>query len=290
MTYIEAIIQGLIQGLTEFLPVSSSGHLSLAQHFFGISGEEAFLTSIALHIGTLVAVCVAFRTKLMALIKEAVAMVKDIFTGKFKWSEMNGNRRMIVMIIISILPLFVFYIFKDWFSSVSSDKDIVIEGICFLYTSALLTLSDRISKIGKGKSSGETTVKDALTIGTFQGIALLPGVSRSGSTISAALISGLKREDAVEYSFILGIPVILAGALSEVLDMSSQTAANIEILPLIVGMIVAAVSGYFAIKLINWLMSSDRFGIFAVYTFILGIVVTGIGIYEHISGHIISLG
>lgn len=290
MTFLEAIIQGLIQGLTEFLPVSSSGHLSLAQHFLGISGEEGLFTSIALHIGTLFAVCIAFRKKLAVLISEAFSMLKDIFTGRFKWSEMNGCRRMIVMIIVSILPLFVFYIFKDFFSAASEDDDIVIEGICFLYTSALLTIGDKASKSHKGKTSGEVTVKNALTIGFFQGIALLPGVSRSGSTISAGLITGLKREDAVEYSFILGIPVILAGALSELLDMTASDASlEISAVPLLAGMAVAAVSGYFAIRLIKWLMDSDRFGIFAAYTLILGFAVTGIGIYEHISGRLISL-
>ena len=104
MTILEAILQGLIQGVTEFLPVSSSGHLSLFQHFFGVSGDEAVFTTIALHIGTLIAVFIAFRQKIWALILEALSMIKDIFTGKFKWSTMNPNRRMIMMIIISILP------------------------------------------------------------------------------------------------------------------------------------------------------------------------------------------
>ena len=228
MTILEAILQGLIQGVTEFLPVSSSGHLSLFQHFFGVSGDEAVFTTIALHIGTLIAVFIAFRQKIWALILEALSMIKDIFTGKFKWSTMNPNRRMIMMIIISILPLFIFYIFKDFFSSVASDSDIAVEGVCFLYTAAILFIGDKLSKKnrekGIGKTAGETTVKDALFIGFMQGIALLPGVSRSGSTISAGLICGQKREDAVEYSFILGIPVILAGALSEFLDMGSSPA------------------------------------------------------------------
>ena len=294
MSILEAILQGIIQGATEFLPVSSSGHLSLFQHFFGVTGDEAVFTTIALHIGTLAAVFIAFRKKIWALILEALSIIKDIFTGKFKWSEMNGNRRMIFMIVISILPLFVFYIFKDFFTSVSSDSDILVEGICFLYTSVILTIGDRCSKRnsekGIGKTGGETTVFDALFIGFFQGVALLPGVSRAGSTISAGLISGQKREDAVEYSFILGIPVILAGALSELLDLGSGADMSVDIIPLLIGMAVAAVSGYFAIALIKWLMRSDRFGIFAVYTFILGIIVIGVGLYEHISGQIIYLG
>lgn len=281
MTVLEAVIQGLVQGLTEFLPVSSSGHLSLLRHFMGIEGESAMMTTIALHIGTLAAVFIAFRQKIAVLIKEAFSMLGDIFGGRFKWSEMNGSRRMIMMIIVSILPLFIFYIFKDFFTSVQEDSDIIVEGICFLYTSAILFMGDRCSKRsaerGNGTSAGETAVPDALFIGFFQGVALLPGVSRSGSTIAAAEIAGMKREDAVEYSFIMGIPVIIASALSELLDASGG-GAHAEILPLIIGMAVAAVSGYFAIALVKWLMKSDRFGAFAVYTLILGIAVVAAGL------------
>lgn len=286
MTILEAIIQGIIQGATEFLPVSSSGHLSLFQHFTGVTGDEAVFTTIALHIGTLVAVFIAFRKKIWALILEFFAMIKDIFTGRFSFKVGSGNRRMILMIIVSILPLFVFYIFKDFFTAVSSDSDIIAEGICFLYTAVILTIGDRTAKKnaekGIEKTAGETTAADALVIGFFQGVALLPGVSRSGSTISAGMMTGLKREDAVEYSFILGIPVILAGALSELLDISGGM--TFEAVPLLIGMAVAAVSGYFAIRLIKWLMKTDRFRIFAVYTFILGLVVIGVGIYEHVTG------
>lgn len=285
MTILEAILQGLIQGATEFLPVSSSGHLSLFQHFTGVTGDEAVFTTITLHIGTLFAVFAAFHEKIGRLISEGIKMLRDIFTGKFKWSKMNGEQRMIWMIVISILPLFVFYIFRDLFTAISSDTDIVAEGICFLYTAALLTIGDRCSKKNtNGMTCNEVKAKDAVFIGVFQGVALLPGVSRSGSTISAGLISGMKREDAVEYSFILGIPVIIAGAVSELMDIGGGTDTEIKIIPLLIGMAVAAVSGYFAIRLIKWLMSSDRFGIFAVYTLVLGIAVIGIGIYEHIIG------
>lgn len=292
MTILDAVIQGIIQGLTEFLPVSSSGHLSLFQHFTGINGEQAVLTTITLHIGTLFAVCAAFYKKIGALIAEFFVMIKDIFTGKFRWSTMNGNRRMIMLIIISILPLFVFYVFRHYFTAISSDNDIIAEGICFLYTSAILTIGTRCSKkyelTGRSLKTVENfTVIEALIVGFFQGTALLPGVSRSGSTIAGAEICGMKREDSVEYSFILGIPVIIAGALSEVLDIGASDTA-VDILPLIIGAVVAAFTGYFAIILIKWLMKSDRFGIFAVYTLILGIAVVGIGIYEHVTGVYIS--
>jgi undecaprenyl-diphosphatase len=278
MTILEAVLQGILQGLTEFLPVSSSGHLSLFQHFFGISGSEAMLTTVVLHLGTLVAVFIAFREKIKELIIEAFRLIADIFTGKFKWREMNGNRRMIIMIIISILPLFVFYIFRDFFASLASDTDIIAEGISFLYTSVLLFLAVYYSK-DNSKTSGEVTVKDALFIGTMQGVALLPGVSRSGSTIAAGMLCGIKREDAVEYGFILGIPVIIAGALSEIIGAQTASVA-VPVFSLIIGGIVAAVTGYLSIKLIKLLVVSDKFRIFAYYTGILGLVVITIGLCE----------
>ena len=282
MNIFEAIMQGIIQGLTEFLPVSSSGHLSLYQHFTGNSGEGALLFSAVLHLGTLVAVFTAFRKTIWELIKELGFMIKDIFTGKFKWKEMNPPRRAIIMMIISLLMLIPFYIFKDFFEGVSEDSDIIVEGICFLYTATILFLSDRCVK--GNKKFGDITVKNAVTVGAFQGVALLPGVSRSGSTISGGLFCGFERETAVQYSFILGIPAILGGCLLQVKDAVDQKAMDIEPLNFAVGFIVSAIVGLCAIKMVNWLVKSDKFKIFAVYTLILGVVVIGIGIFEHAVG------
>ena len=282
MNIFEAIMQGIIQGLTEFLPVSSSGHLSLYQHFTGNSGEGALLFSAVLHLGTLVAVFTAFRKTIWELIKELGFMIKDIFTGKFKWKEMNPPRRAIIMMIISLLMLIPFYIFKDFFEGVSEDSDIIVEGICFLYTATILFFSDRCVK--GNKKFGDITVKNAVTVGAFQGVALLPGVSRSGSTISGGLFCGFERETAVQYSFILGIPAILGGCLLQVKDAVDQKAMDIEPLNFAVGFIVSAFVGICAIKMVNWLVKSDKFKIFAVYTLILGVVVIGIGIFEHAVG------
>lgn len=277
MTILEGILQGILQGLTEFLPVSSSGHLSLFQHFTGLDGESAVTMTIVFHLGTLVAVFIAFWSKIKDLIFEAFRLLRDVFTGKFKWKAMNPERRMIMMIIVSILPLFGFYIFRDFFEKLEKDADILVEGFAFLYTSALLFLS---TKVGGGKkAAGETTVPAALTIGVFQGIALVPGISRSGSTISAALFMGMKREDAVEYSFILGIPVILAGAVVKLTEAGSEE-LSANMLPLLAGFAAAAVSGYFAIRLIKALVMNDKFRVFAWYTLVLGIAVIAVAVYE----------
>ena len=257
MSFLEALMQGIIQGLTEFLPVSSSGHLSLYQHFTGNNGEGALLFSAVLHLGTLVAV------------------FKDIFTGKFKWKAMNPQRRAIIMMVISLAMLIPFYIFKDYFERAAEDSDIIIEGLCFLYTSVILFISDRCVK--GNKRFGDITTKNAVTVGTFQGIALLPGISRSGSTISRGLFCGFERETAVQYSFILGIPAILGGCLLQVKDAVEQKALEFDFVNFAVGFIVSAIVGICAIK-------SDKFKVFAIYTFILGIAVIGIGIFEHSVG------
>lgn len=281
MSILETIIQAIIQGLTEFLPVSSSGHLSLFQHFTGASGESSFLLSAILHLGTLVAVFVAFWDTIKDLIIEFFVMIKDIFTGKFKWSTMNGERRMIIMLVISLALLIPFYIFKDPITGVSKDNDIIIEGVCFLYTATILFLSDRCSK-GK-KTPKDITVKNAITIGAFQGVALFPGVSRSGSTISSALFCGFSRDTAIRYSFILGIPAILGGCVLETKD-ALEAGIKLDVIPMLIGFVIAALVGILAIKMVSWLLKSNKFKYFAIYTFILGIIVISIGIFEKIVG------
>lgn len=285
MSIFDAIMQAIVQGLTEFLPVSSSGHLSLYQHFTGNSGEGALFFSAVLHLGTLVAVFIAFRKDIIALLKEFVVLVKDIFKGKFSYKNMNPERRMIVMIVISCFCLAPFVLFKDWFTSISEDDSIFAEGLCFLYTAAILYMSDKCKKGNKTK--GDITAKDSITVGLFQGVALLPGVSRSGSTISAGLFSGFTRETAVKYSFILGIPVILLSCLLELKDAigagSPVSAGNC-----VVGFIVAAIVGVCAIKLVNWLVKTDKFKVFAYYTLVLGVIVIIISIVEKFIGHAIT--
>lgn len=282
MTIIDAVFQAVIQGLTEFLPVSSSGHLSLYQHFTGNNGEGALLFSAILHLGTLIAVFIAFRETIWALLKEFVSMMKDVFTGNFKWKTMNGERRMIIMLVISLALLIPFMIFKDNFERISEDDDILIEGFCFIYTSVILMISDRCAN-GR-KNPQNITVKDAVTVGVFQGIALLPGVSRSGSTICGGLFSGFSRDTAIKYSFILGIPAILGGCLLEIKDAAEAGIDNFEIAPYLIGLAVAAIVGILAIKMVAWLVNSNKFKIFAFYTFVLGISVILIGVYEKFIG------
>lgn len=264
MNIFDAIFQAIIQGLTEFLPVSSSGHLRLYQAITGQSVEEGTFLLVILHLGTLVAVCIAFRDTIWALLKEFFALIKDIFTGRFKWKDMNPDRRMLIMLFISLVLLVPFYLIKDVFENIS----LPILGVCFLFTSVELFIASRIRK--NTKTAGDITVKDAVVIGLFQCIALFPGVSRSGSTISGGLFSGLEKETAVRYSFVLGIPAILGGCLVELKDVLEGT-ITVNVPAAIIGFIVAAVVGILAINLVRWLIRSDNFIVFSIYTLLVSI-------------------
>lgn len=264
MTILNAIIQAVIQGLTEFLPVSSSGHLKLYQAVIGQTVEEGTFLLVILHLGTLVAVCIAFRDTIWALIKEFFVMVKDICTGKFKWRTMNPERRMIIMLLISLVLLVPFYLIKDVFENIS----LPVLGLCFLFTSIELFFASRIRDTKK--TAGDISVKDAVVIGLFQCAALFPGISRSGSTISGGLFCGLEKETAVRYSFILGIPAILGGCLAEMKDLLEGT-IEVNLGAAAVGFVAAAVVGILAIKLVQWLIRSDNFIVFSIYTFLVSI-------------------
>ncbi len=264
MSIIDAIIQAIIQGLSEFLPVSSSGHLKLYQAITGQTVEEGTFLLVILHLGTLVAVCIAFWSTIKALFFEFFRLVKDIFTGKFKWKEMNPDRRMLVMLVISLVLLVPFYLVKDVFENVT----LPILALCFLFTSVELFFASRIRNTKK--TAGDITVKDAVVIGLFQCAALFPGVSRSGSTISGGLFSGLEKETAVNYSFVLGIPAILGGCLVELLDLAHGE-IEVNLVASLVGFVVAAVVGVLAIKLVKWLIRSDNFIVFSIYTFLVAL-------------------
>lgn len=287
MTVLDAIWQAIIQGLAEFLPISSSGHLSLYQHFTGNSGEGALMFSALLHLGTLAAVIVVFWRKISVLLTEFIEMVKDIFSGRFTVKNVRPERRVLFMFIISTAVLIPFYIFKGFFEGFAEDSSILVEGICFLYTAAILFMADA-SEPGR-KRMTDLKNADAVRIGFFQAIALLPGVSRSGSTISAGIFSGLRRDEAISYSFILGIPAILGGGLVELVGgIGAENKPGI--LPCIIGVLVAAVVGFIAIKLVQWLMKTDRFKVFVYYAAALGAAVIVIAVIEAIIGAPITFG
>ncbi len=275
MSYIEAVVLGLVQGLCEFLPVSSSGHLVIFQNLFGLSenASENALVVVLLHLATLVAVVVAFRKRIWGLICGFFSLLKSVFTGKFSWKTAPGNQRMLILMAIATLLLLPFALIEEKIEALFSSMLLV--GIALMVTAFLLTLADYVTrkyaKQGKiGKGAGEMTVKDSIVVGLFQCVALVPGVSRSGSTITGGLLSGLSRQHAVEFSFIMSIPAVLGSAVLKVKD-AIELLPGVDIGPYLVGMLVAAVSGYLAIKLVELVVKKDKFGAFAYYCAAAGI-------------------
>lgn len=284
MTTINAVIQGILQGLTEFLPISSSGHLSLFQYFSGQNGSTGAMFSIFLHMGTLLAVLLAFYKTIIGLIVEFIDMLKDIFTGKFSVKNASPRRRMIFLLIVATLPMLLSFFLLDLFNKVSSDNDIIFEGVCFLITSILLFLSDTR---GGDKTEKDMKYRDAVAVGVMQALAPFPGVSRSGSTISVGLFTGLDRKFAVSFSFIMGIPPILAANLMELKDVASG-GLGMPVSTVLIGMGVALLFGLLAIRMVQWLVVGERFKIFAWYTLVLGVLVIGIGIFERLTDHMVQ--
>ncbi|MCL2037381.1 MAG: undecaprenyl-diphosphate phosphatase, partial [Oscillospiraceae bacterium] len=281
------LIQAFIQGLTEFLPVSSSGHLSVAQHFMNI--EEGGLTvSIFLHMGTLLAIIIAFKEAVWGMIREFFLSLADIFTLRFSWKNMNEERRMLFMVVIATALLIPAILFKGFFVAPMSDGDIIFEGCAFIFTAVILFMADSCTK--GIKTTGEMQVKDALTVGFFQIIALFPGVSRSGSTISSGLFCGLSRKTAVTFSFMLGIPAIAGASLLEIRELTQGVqsgeivAGNINWIIMGLGFIVSLVVGLFAIKLVKLLIKKEKFKIFAIYVLTLGILCVAWGVFENLTG------
>lgn len=284
---LQALLLGIIQGVTEFLPISSSGHMSLFRHFTGMNPEGAGLFSAMLHIGTLVAIFIVFYKPIYELFLEFFACIKDIFSRKFsfKLKDMSTTRRMLIMFIVSCVPLLLLLVpvgdgenLMDVVGVFGSDDSIKAEGICFMITGFLLLFGTYISE--STQRLKKISPFSAVVIGIAQFFAAcFPGISRSGSTVSAALCCRMSKKNAVRYSFILSIPAVLASGLAEFKDAMEGT----EIIPvssLLVGVIASAVVGVFAIKLLQILIKKNWFKYFGYYCLALGFIVTIIGAVE----------
>lgn len=306
MSILEAIIQGIVQGLTEFLPVSSSGHLTIAQHIMGVTDDNLFF-NVMLHLGTLFAVCAVYYKLILRLLKEFVSLVKDIFTGKFKWSQMNYDRNLLVMLVIAMLPLLLLVI-PIPFSNGISPKDLadiwtgnkyfMIVGISLLSTAALLfagnlanrNTTNKYRKRGILREDGAGRrrfgVADAICVGIMQCVAaVFPGLSRSGSTLAMGEARGINKQKALDFTFVLAIPSILAAALFELKDaMKAPEGISVNIGAVIVGMITAAVVGYLSIILFKWLLKTDKMYIFMIYAAVVGLAVIFISLIEMMMG------
>lgn len=266
MSYLSAIFLGLVQGMAEFLPISSSGHLAFFQNFFQLEEADLFF-DVLLHLGTLIAVFVAYWSDIAALIRA--------FFGLFQKNQTTAQQRaarpdlrMILLIIVATLPLVVILPIKNKVETLYSNT--IFIGFALIVTGLILFLSDRISH-GK-KTIREATIADALFIGVGQALAVVPGLSRSGTTISAGLVRGFQREFAVKFSFLLSIPAVLGANLLSLID-AVKAGIDTSLLPVyLVGVLVSMVSGYAAIRLLKFIARKSSFGGFAYYCWGAGLV------------------
>lgn len=270
MSIIQSAFLGLVQGIAEFLPISSSGHLALFHQFLGIqSAEETSLFfDVLLHLGTLLAVFVYYWDMIWEMILEFFDWIGDMAKGGTKEKAIPPARRLILLIIVGTLPLFVILPVKDFIETLGGSTYFI--GGALLVTGTLLFLSDRM---GRGrKDERDVTILDTVVIGFAQALATVPGLSRSGSTIAAGLFRGCSREYAVRYSFLMSIPAVLGANILSLKD-ALEVGIDASLIPVyLVGVAVAAVSGYFAIRLVNLLTDKGKFGAFAYYCWAVGVL------------------
>ena len=274
MTYFQAIILGLVQGLAEFLPISSSGHLALLQNFFGISAENVLPFTVLMHLGTLFSVFFIYWKDIVELIIELFATIRDLFTGKGLRINSSPTRRLGFMIIVATIPTAIIgLLFEDYFEKLY----VSIIGIAcgLIFTGIILLIAERT---GKGdRSIMDIKFRHAVFVGIMQGIAICPGVSRSGSTLFGSLLSGLDRNMAVKFAFLISIPSILGSVIMEAPDAFAEGLDPALVGPVIAGVIVAALSGIFAIKAMIRVVSNKRLVGFSIYVWL---VAAGVIIYS----------
>lgn len=286
MSLLQAILMGIIQGLTEFLPVSSSGHLALFKILFGVETDTGILYDVLLHLGTLIAICVVYYRDIAKLIVEGLRIIRDacvnvviFFKNRFGGAEepyrrvINSSyRKLAMLIIVSTIPTGIIGYFGRDVVSMASEI-LIVPGICLIVTAILLFIADH-AKDGE-KLPKTATYTDAFSVGIAQGIATLPGLSRSGMTITACLLSGYQRNFAVKYSFLMSIPAILGAVVLEVGDAAGLEVTGGEIACYIVGMLFAAVVGYVCIKTMLVIVRKKKFTGFAVYCLLVGALSIG---------------
>lgn len=283
MTIVQAIILGVIQGLTEFLPVSSSGHLAIMKNILRVDLETGALYDVLLHVATLVAICIVMRKDIAKLILEFISMVRDVFTNFLIFIDRithkddqyyikimsSAYRRFVVLIIVSSIPTAIIgFLLNDIIETV--ENELLVPGICLIATAVIILISDFLAD--GTKKPKDATVYDAFAIGTAQGIATLPGLSRSGTTITACILCGFDRKFAVKYSFIMSMPAIFGALILKLSKISSETVTGGDIAVYIVGMVIAAVVGYFALIFTTKLVQKKSFKYFAFYCFGIGVV------------------
>ena len=266
-TYLFSFLSGFIQGITEFLPISSSGHLALLHNIFGFS-DPHIAFDILLHSGTLAAVVLAYRREVSTLLRSAVSLLKKVLTRTFGFSACSGYERLCIMIVVSTLPLAAGVFFGDRLSALAASSRAV--GMLLMLNAVILSAGDAAARRKGRVSLSDTKIRNAFLIGVLQLFAAAPGISRSGVTVTGGLFSGLSREDAVKYSFLISLPATLGANLLNLTDAAGAKSTMPGVVPCIIGTLTAAVTGFFAIRLIEKISKRTNFGIFSLYCFAAG--------------------
>lgn len=283
-----------MQGITEFLPISSSGHLVILQGLLG-QEEPSLLFAVMLHVGTLVAIFIVFRESIAEIVREAFGLLRPA-----KGSS-RADAWMPVAVIVGCLPTAVIgVVFADWFkrlfaSSMAAGVGLMITGVILMSTSWRNgrnaskggTPSEKDTPKAKGQPAGRIGVGQALVIGTAQGLAIIPGISRSGTTIAVALLLGIERELAARFSFILAIPAVLGALAFELKDYfpidgagGGAEAGAVGVAPMLLGAAAAAAVGIIALKLLLGIVRKGKISLFAYYCWALGLLVICVGIFK----------
>ena len=250
MSYIEAILLGLIQGLTEFLPVSSSGHLVILSSILGVE-TDGLTFEVLVHFGTLMAILVVFKDDIISLIR-------------------NPFQKLSLLIIVGAIPTAIIgFTLEDTFEKMFNS--LLVVGFTLLITGILLWIAESFKDNYKGLA--HMKYKDAFIIGLAQGVAITPGISRSGTTIAISLILGLDKKTAARYSFLLAVPVILGATILKTKDLLSEPMTATLYGPYLVGTISAACAGYFAIKILLKFLQEGKLRYFSIYCWVVGVTI-----------------
>lgn len=282
MTLVNSIILGLIQGLAEFLPISSSGHLAILKEILNV--DAGIVYDVMLHLGTLLAIFVAFWKDITKLFVEGIMIIRDFFVNVFRFFGNLGKkkgegsdyvkivgtpyRKFVMLIIVSTIPTGILgIVLKDIVETAASS--LVVVGICLIVTAVLLQISDRCNA-GK-KRPRQIKYSEAGIVGVVQGLATLPGISRSGSTITACLLCGFDRNFAIKYSFIMSIPAVLGAVVLELGEFVKMSITQTELVNYGIGTAIAAVVGYICIKTMLVVVRGKKLKGFSFYCFIAGL-------------------
>lgn len=271
MTISSAILLGIVQGVAEFLPISSSGHLAILQNLFALSaGEDHLFFDVLLHLGTLISICVCYWGDIVAMVREVFIVLRG--GRRADGTPVQGNlgaARLFMMIVVGTLPLFLVLPINDKVEELYYITPFI--GVALLLTGCMLFVSDKMPP-GK-RTEKNMRFRDALVIGLCQCVATLPGLSRSGTTITAGIATGLDRNFAMKYSFLLSLPAVLGANLLSFIKAIGSESIDASLIPAyLIGMLAAMLSGIAAISLMKLIAKKSKFGWFAYYCWGAGVL------------------